>query len=154
MPYTNVLVYEQIVNENYTGMVVDIDNGRTPKEDGSGYIIKYDPTHASFKKSMIVVTFAGMWLEAIFHQFMVKNHSKNQFNKHGKDSYKEKLELMGISDSSILDSAEKFQKSRNELIHEKAFMDKGEIKLAQNEYIDWIFNELSFTTSIIRGEVK
>jgi hypothetical protein len=133
MPYTNVIVYEQIVKENYAGMLLDVENGRTPKADGNGYIIKYDPTHASFKKSMIVVTFAGMWLEAMFHQFMVKNHSKNQFNKHGLDSYKEKLILMGISNSSILDNAESFQKTRNELIHEKCFMDKGEIKLAENE---------------------
>jgi len=133
MPYSNVIVYEQIVKENYAEMVADIESSRTPKEDGSGYIIKYDPTHASFKKSMIVVTFAGMWLEAIFHHFMVINHSKNQFTKHGKDSYKEKLKLMGVSDSSILDFAENFQKTRNELIHEKAFMDKGEIKLAQDE---------------------
>jgi hypothetical protein len=133
MPYSNILVYEQIVKENYAEMLSDIENGRTPKEDGSGYIIKYDPTQASFKKSMIVVTFAGMWLEAIFHQIMVKNHSKNQFSKHDKDSYKEKLALMGITDTTILDSAEKFQKTRNELIHEKAFMDKGEIKQAQKE---------------------
>ncbi len=64
---------------------------------------------------------------------MVKKHSKNQFSKHEKHSYKEKLKCMGISDSDVLDNAEKFQKTRNELIHEKAFMDKGEINLAQSE---------------------
>lgn len=133
MTYSNVLVYEQIVKESYAEMVADIESGRAPNENGSGLIIKYDPTQASFKKSMVVVTFAGMWIEAIFHQFMVKNHSKNQFNKHDNDSYKGKLELMGVSDSNILDSAEVFQKTRNELIHEKAFMDKGEIKQAQKE---------------------
>ncbi|TYK64154.1 hypothetical protein [Colwellia echini] len=133
MPYSNVTIYEQIVKENYDAMVVDVENGRTPKQDGSGYIIKYDPTRSSFKKSMIVVTFAGMWLEAVFHQFMLKNHSKNQFNKHDKASYKEKLELMGVTDSNILNSANNFQKTRNELIHEKAYMDKGEIKTAQKE---------------------
>lgn len=149
MPYTNVDVYEQIVKEHYASMVADIDNGSTPKKDGSGDIVKYDPTHASFKKSMIVITFTGMWLEAMFHQFMVKYKSKNQFNKHDSDSYKEKLKLMGISDSSTLDSIEKFQKTRNELIHEKAFMDKGEIKLAQNEaevaykIIDHVSNQIT-----------
>lgn len=133
MPSSNSVVYEQIVRESHAEMVSDMESGRTPREDGSGYIIKYDPTQASFKKSMIVVTFAGMWLEAIFHLFMVRNHSKNQFTKHDKDSYKAKLERMGISNTEILDSTEKFQKTRNELIHEKAFMDKGEIKLAQTE---------------------
>jgi hypothetical protein len=133
MPHSNVLVYEQIVVENYTEMAEHIANNKTPKEDESGYIIKYDFTQASFKKSMIVLTFTGMWLEAIFHHFMVTKHSKNQFHKHEKESYRQKLELMGISDLSILDSADNFQNTRNQLIHEKAYMDKGEIKLAQNE---------------------
>lgn len=133
MPFSNVAIYEQIVRESYAEMVAIAENGKTPKEDGSGFVIKYDSSHSSFKKSMIVVTFSGMWLEAIFHLFMVKNHSKNQFSKYEKDSYKEKLKRMGISDSDVLNSAERFQKTRNELIHEKAFMDKGEIKLAQSE---------------------
>jgi hypothetical protein len=133
VPYSNVVVYEQIVKENYAEMLADIENGRKPKEDGIGYIIKYDPTQSSFKKSMIVITFTGMWLEALFHNYMVSNHSKNQFTKHDNASYKNKLDLMGVTDTCILNSAEKFQKTRNELIHEKAFMDKGEIKGAQNE---------------------
>lgn len=133
MPYSNVVVYEQIVNESYAEMVAAIDEGRTPKKDGIGYIIKFDPRRSSFKKSMIVVTFAGMWLEAIFHQFMITNHSRSQFHKHDKDPYKEKLELMGISDASILESTKIFQCTRNKLIHEKAFMDKGDIKVAQKE---------------------
>ena len=136
MTYSNVNIYQQIIYENYAEMVSDIENGRTLKEDGSGYIIKYDSSHLSFKKSMIVVVFAGMWIEATFHQFMVKNCSKNQFNKHDKDSYIEKLQIMGIEDSNILDTAEKFQKTRNEIIHEKAFMDKGDIKFAQKEAED------------------
>jgi hypothetical protein len=136
MTYSNINIYQQIIYENYAEMVSDLENGRTLKEDGSGYIIKYDPSHLSFKKSMIVVVFSGMWIEATFHQFMVKNYSKNQFNKHDKCSYKEKLQIMGIEDSNILDSAETFQKSRNELIHEKAFMDKGDIKFAQKEAED------------------
>jgi hypothetical protein len=133
MPYSNVVIYEQIVKENYAEMVADLNNGRTPKEDGTGFILKYDPTHSSFKKSMIIVTFAGMWLEAIFHLFMVKHHSKNQFNIHGKAPYKEKLEILGVTDIDILNSAESFQKTRNQLIHEKAFMEKGEVKSAQHE---------------------
>ncbi|MBU2984914.1 hypothetical protein KO528_06115 [Saccharophagus degradans] len=133
MPFSNVAIYEQIVRESYAEMVSVTERGRTLKDDGSGFIITYDKSHTSFKKSMIVVTFSGMWVEAIFHLFMVKNHSKNQFSKYEKDSYKEKLKRLGITDSSVLDYAEKFQKTRNELIHEKAFMDKGEIKLAQAE---------------------
>ena len=57
---------------------------------------------------MIVVVFSGMWLEAFFHQEIVIQKSKNQFNKYSKCSYKEKLELIGISDASILDKAVAF----------------------------------------------
>ncbi len=42
---------------------------------------------------------------------------------------------MGVSDSSILNSADKFQKTRNKIIHETSFMDNGEIKIAQHEAV-------------------
>jgi hypothetical protein len=133
VPYSNIQVYEDIVHEAYSEMNSIIENGRTAKDDGSGYIIQYDSTQASFKKSMVVVVFAGMWLEATFHQFMVSNHSKSQFTKHNSDSYRNKLELMGIKEPDFLAKTKKFQKTRNELIHEKAFMDKGDLKGSQNE---------------------
>lgn len=134
MTYSNVSIYKEIVYEAFSEMLSIKEKNRTPKEDGSdGYIIKYDPNQNSFKQSMVVVVFAGMWLEAFFHHEIINKQSKNQFNKHNKKSYREKLELIGITESSILDKANAFQKTRNELIHEKAFLDKGEIKLAQNE---------------------
>lgn len=115
-------------------MISLIEEGTSPREDGSdGYIIKYDPNQQSFKQSMIVVVFAGMWLEAFFHQEIVKQRSKNQFNNNSNKSYKEKLELIGISEYNILNKTVTFQKTRNELIHEKSFLDKGEIKCAQEE---------------------
>jgi len=132
--YSNVSIYKDIVNEAFTEMLSLKKESRVPKEDGSGgHIIKYDPDQRSFKHSMIVVAFMGMWLEAFFHHEMIKQHSKTQFHKHRKDSYREKLELIGINEPSILNKAKAFQKTRNDLIHEEAFLDKGVIKIAQDE---------------------
>lgn len=134
MAYSNVSIYKEIVNEAFSKMHSLNEESRTPKEDGSnGYIIKYDKSQISFKNSMIVVVFSGMWLEAFFHHEMIKQYSKNQFNNNSNKSYKEKLKLIGINESGILDRVENFQQTRNELIHEKAFLDKGVIKIAQNE---------------------
>ncbi len=55
MPFSNVDIYEQLVRESYAEMVLIDESGKTPKEDGSGFFIKYDSSHSSFKKSMIVV---------------------------------------------------------------------------------------------------
>ena len=137
MPHTNLQVYKEIVYEAFFKMLALDEEAITPKSDGGdggdGNIIKYDPDHQSFKQAMIVVVFSGMWLEAFFHQEIVNQQSKNQFNIHNKKSYKEKLELIGINDTSTLNKAVAFQKTRNELIHEKAFLDRGDPKLAQVE---------------------
>ena len=61
MVFSNVSIYKEIVEEAYSKMCFLSDEGKTPKDDGSGgYIIKYDPTHSSFKQSMVVVVFTGM----------------------------------------------------------------------------------------------
>lgn len=131
---SNISVYKAISEEAYLEMVELIENGRRPKPDGGeGWVVKYDSKQSSFKQAMISIVFTGMWLEAFFHHEIIKQKSKNQFNKHSNKSYKEKLELIGINESSILDKVDSFQKTRNELIHEKAFLDKSEIKFAQDE---------------------
>ncbi|WP_251977334.1 hypothetical protein [Salinicola avicenniae] len=96
-------------------------------------MIKYDPNHNSFKQSMIVVVFTGMWLEALLHQEIVFKHGVEVFKKYDFKSYREKLALLGIADTDLLDSVDSFKATRKELVHEKAFFDSGEIKVAQKE---------------------
>ncbi|WP_145999092.1 hypothetical protein [Oceanicoccus sp. KOV_DT_Chl] len=134
MIYSNASIYKEIAEEAYSKMCLLLKKGRTPKDDGSGgYIIKYDDTHNSFKQSMIVVVFTGMWLEAILHQLIVSRHGNDQFKKYDFKPYREKLVLLGVSDSEILDKVDLFKATRKELVHEKAFFDSGEIKVAQKE---------------------
>lgn len=132
--FSNVSIYKEIVEEAYSKMCLLSDEGKTPKDDGSsGHIIKYDPTHSSFKHSMIVVVFTGMWLEAMLHQLIVSRHGEEKFKKYDFKPYREKLALLGVSDSEILDKVDLFKASRKELVHEKAFFDSGEIKVVQKE---------------------
>ncbi|MCR4291092.1 MAG: hypothetical protein NUV86_12625 [Candidatus Scalindua sp.] len=152
---SNISVYKAISEEAYLEMVELQENGRSPKPDGGeGWVVKHDPQQSSFKQAMISIVFTGMWLEAFFHHEIIKQKSKKQFKKHSKKSYKEKLELIGINESDILDRVDSFQKTRNELVHEKAFSGKNEIKLAQDEakhayeiieYVSNVFNKKRLT---------
>lgn len=143
---TNVEIYKAIALEAYEEMV-NIDSSlKTPKADGSGgFIIKYDPDHNSFKKSMIVVVFTGMWLEALLHLEIVKKHGEKEFKKvDRKYTYEEKLKMVGISSADLLDKVKRLRKTRKELVHEKAFLDNGEIKKAQEEAVlaNEVMNEI------------
>ena len=134
MLLSNVSIYKQILEESYSKMNAFIEEGRTPKKDGTdGYIIKADPNHNSFKQSMIVIVFTGMWLEAMLHQEIVSRFGKNTFKEHDRSSYRNKLTLLGISDTDLLNNVDLFKSTRKELVHEKAFFDRDGIKVTQRE---------------------
>ena len=106
-------IYKETIEEAYSKMIVLEEEHIKPKPDGSeGNVIRYDPSHQSFKQAMIVVVFSGMWLEALFHQEIVRPKSKNQFNNNNKKSYREKLELIGITEASVLNKKEKRVKKK------------------------------------------
>ncbi len=93
----------------------------------------FDPDQRSFKQAMVTIVFTGMWLEALLHLLIVREHGKDKFKEFDFKSYADKIRLLGCSDQKILDAAIKFQKSRKELVHEKAHFDTGVIKTAQDE---------------------
>jgi uncharacterized protein YutE (UPF0331/DUF86 family) len=47
--------------------------------------------------------------------------------------YEEKLKLLKIVDTEFLQRVERFRSTRNQLLHEKAFFDNGEIRVAEEE---------------------
>lgn len=133
--HTNVEIYKAIAEDAYEEMILIDSSSSTPREDGAdGFIIKYDPEHRSFKKSMIVVVFTGMWLEALLHLEIVKKLGETEFKKvDRKKTYEQKLELLGIINPELLGKVKKFRETRKELVHEKAFLENSQIKTAQNE---------------------
>jgi hypothetical protein len=131
---TNVATYKAIALDAHKEMHEHINSGRRPKDDGSpGWIITFDPEQRSFKKAMIGIVFTGMWLEALLHLLIVRDHGIEKFKEFDFKSYSDKMRLLGCSDQRVLDAAEKFRKCRKELVHEKAHFDTGEIKTAQDE---------------------
>jgi hypothetical protein len=131
---TNIEIYKTIADEAYQKMVQLMEAGRPPKPDGSaGRTIIYDPNQNSFKQSMISIVFTGMWLESLIHLLIVKIHGKEKFKEYDFKSYEEKLQLLGCTDQKLLDRVLRFRKTRKSLVHEKAHLDDGEIKLAQDE---------------------
>lgn len=131
---TNVAIYKAVADEAYGEMVGLLETGRRPKPDGSaGWILTYDPTHASFKKAMISLVFTGMWLEALMHLLIVRKFGEVKFNEYDFKAYEEKLKLLGITNKELLESVSRFRAVRKALVHEKAHFDDGEIKTAQSE---------------------
>jgi hypothetical protein len=131
---TNVSTYMAIATGAHAEMLELLNAGRRPKDDGSpGWIITFDPDQKSFKQALIAIVFTGLWLEALLHLLIIRDHGVDTFKKYDRKPYAEKLRLLGCSDNAVLDSAERFQNCRKELVHEKAYLDSGQIKTAQDE---------------------
>jgi hypothetical protein len=131
---TNIGIYKTIADEAYQKMVQLMEASRPPKPDGSaGRTIIYDPNHNSFKQSMISIVFTGMWLESLFHLLIVDKYGKEKFKEYDFKTYEEKLQLLGCTEQNLLDRVSRFRKTRTSLVHEKAHLDDGDIKLAQDE---------------------
>jgi hypothetical protein len=117
---TNVDVYFAIAEEAEAEAERLENLARRPNPDG-GFIITYDPERKSFKKSLIAVIFAGICLESFLYIAGVKQFGREEYNKkYESKSYKEKLQLFGVTDESLLAEAEHFRKMRRDLVHEKA----------------------------------
>ena len=132
---TNVAVYKAIAMEAYLKMRDHITAGRKPKSDGSaGWIVSFDPEQNSFKQAMITTVFAAMWLDALLHLLIVCHFGVMTFKKFDrKHSYEAGLLMLGCSDKEILNAVNRLQASRRELVHEKAHLDNGAIKTAEDE---------------------
>jgi hypothetical protein len=132
--FTNVSTYRAIAIEAFEAMQELGEPGRRTKADGSpGWILQFDPKQKSFKQAMVAIVFAGMWLEALLHLLIVRDHGEEKFREFDFKPYEEKLRLIGIDDNAILEAAARFRVARKELVHEKAHFDAGETKTAQDE---------------------
>jgi len=111
-----------------------LNAGRRPKDDGTpGWIVTFDPDQKCFKQAMITIVFTGMWLEALLHLLIVREHGLEKYKECDRQLYEDKLRLIGCSDQRIFDLAKRFRKTRKELVHEKAYCDDGQLKTAQDE---------------------
>jgi len=130
---SNVNVYAAIAEEAFADMEKRLTEGRKPKADGKGWVISFDPNQKSFKSSLIYITFSALWLEAILHQRITSMHGKSRSKDVDRQTYEEKLKILGVNDEELSCSLAEFRALRREIIHEKAFFDQNKFRVAQDE---------------------
>jgi len=131
-------------------------SARSPKPDGEpGFIVRYDPDKRSFKSSLVAITFAGIYLEALLYIVGVSRLGKIDYLKIDRNHSEEKLRCLGLTDSELLATCKRFREARNDLVHEKAMevaeITEGQFYFAQRE----ARNAVSFVkrvTELLRHE--
>ena len=112
-----------------------ISAGRKPKGDGSsGWIVSFDPERNSLKQALVTVAFTAIWLTALLHLRTARKLGVGAVKMFDDGlHYRKGLELLGCSDEKILNAVERLRKTRNDLVHEKAYIDNKVVKLAEDE---------------------
>ena len=129
---TNASIYRAIVENAYRTMSDLMSTGRRLNPEG-GWIVTYDPTHSSFQQACIAIVFTGIWLEAVAHIALVRRHGLRKAKQFDRESYRDKLRLLDVTDPSLLARAERLRVVRRELVHEKAYATSQDLRFAQLE---------------------
>jgi hypothetical protein len=131
---SNFGVFYRIAEEAYTAMDEDLRSSRKPKPHNEpGWIITYDPGQKSFKNAFITIVFCGVFLESLLHLLIVERKGLDVFKKYDRKPYKDKLQLLGCKEESILQASMRYQESRRQVVHEKAHLDIDHYRFAQKE---------------------
>jgi hypothetical protein len=131
---SNVRAFYRIAEEAYVAMDDDLRSSRRPKPNNEpGWIITYDPDQKSFKNAFIAIVFCGVFLESLLHLLIVEHKGVAVFKKYDRKPYKDKLQLLGCNDISILQASVQYQNTRRQVVHEKAHLDIDDYRFAQKE---------------------
>lgn len=118
--------------EAHTRMREAWTSGRWPRSDG-GWIISYDSDRQSLKVACVAIVFSGVWFEAAAHLAFVQLRGLAEAKWFDGETYEEKLTILGYTDPEIIARGKQLRHSRKELVHEKAFLNSGQIRVAQEE---------------------
>ena len=128
---TNCSIYRNIAVEAHQHMVEAAAASRRPRADG-GWIISYDPDRRCFKAACVSIVFTGIWLEAATHLAYARLGRLADLKKFDSQVYENKLVALGF-EPTVLEQAKRLRLARKELVHEKAYLDSGEMRFAQAE---------------------
>lgn len=118
---SNANVYLAIAEEALAQSKQLDEASQRPKPDGQpGFVKTYDPEHASFKRSLVAMVFAGIYLEALLYIVGTDKLGKDEYMKIDRKHYEEKLRVLGVTDTETLTTCKRFREARNDLVHEKA----------------------------------
>ena len=110
---TNTSIYRAIAEEAHASMSELMAAGRRRRTD-DGWIVTYDPTHASVKQACIAIVFAGIWLEAAAHLAIVRQDGVEKAKEYDRRFYEDKLRLLGWSEEKPCSRAQGASKSPGE----------------------------------------
>jgi hypothetical protein len=91
--------------------------------DGSGYIIKLDPSRTAFKQSLIAIVFAGIWFESFIFVVATQRFGNDTAKRIDRKRYDARLRDIRITDPALFTDADRFQDSRKDLVYEKVDAD-------------------------------
>ncbi len=131
---TNYRVFYSIAQESYAAMNKFSDQYTKSKPNGKpGHINILDPEQKSFKHAFITIAFCGIFIESILHLLIVKQKGLEDFKNYNFTKYEDKLQLLGCDNQQIIELCIQFRETRNEVMHEKAFMNSDNFRIAQKE---------------------
>lgn len=152
MPYlSNVDVFLAMAEESYAAMQEAMSADRTPKPDGSGYIITYDATRSAFKHACIAIAFSAMFFEALIYLVSLQRFGKPAATKIDRMLYEERLAALGVTDPELLTMAKEFRSIRKELVHEKA-VELGEVVDPAPRYAQHMADEAMRFVAALKGQ--
>jgi hypothetical protein len=133
--YSNIKAFFDIIRINYRLMNDDIKKRVKVKEDGSsGNIIVFDYDQKSFKSALIIVVFVGIFIEAVLHILLVQKLGLSGYTKKiDHTEMKEKIKILGCENKNIWELCDQYIIARKELVHEKAYTEKDQHLIAQDE---------------------
>ena len=131
---TTSSVYLMIAREAAENMDKELSKIMRPKPTGeAGFVITFDPERKSFKEALIAIVFSGIYLDAVLHIQIAKKLGLHQCKTLDKASYEVKLRKLGCTDESIINDAQRYRLSRREVVHEKSYLNKYSMNIAQDE---------------------
>ena len=124
MPMTNLLTFLDVARTALQESERIYAGHRQPKPNGEpGEVLTLDPESKSLKNALVAIAFSGIYFEALMYIEGCRCVGKGDYDaverKWG--SYTKKLKnVFSVTDKSVLASCERFRRSRNDLLHEKA----------------------------------
>lgn len=132
--YTSIRYFFSIAQEAIAFVRADQKARFTPRPDGQpGGGIKWDPEQKGFKTSFIAIMFSGTFIEAALHQLIASRNGIEETKRTDKWTYEKKLRLLGCDDASLFAHCKEYSAARREIVHEKAYLEDGNLRIAQKE---------------------
>ena len=132
--HTSIRYFYRIAQEAIAFVRADQKARVRPKPDGQpGSVLIWDPAQRGFKTSFVAIVFSGIFIEAALHQLIASRKGIDEAKRTDKWTYEKKLRLLGCGDESLFEHSKEYTIARREIVHEKAYLDDGNLHIAQQE---------------------